>query len=399
MGGLDPRVAATLETLSPPRPAPDRWNAVVASAMRTSRVLLRTAAVAAVAAAALAVALAWPFGGGPRGTVLERALAAVGDGPVLHVVLRDEWGGTLVDLRTGERRRIHGERELWYDPKRGIHEVSSFAGVPQGDALYPPGRVRFLDKTLHGLATGYRRALEDGTARVLGTDVVDGRPVYWIRVDAELLPDVADGRDHEWAHDVAVSRETFEPVATRETRDGVPGPDTGATILRVESLPEGAGDFTAAPEPNWSGVSLGLGAIGSLTPAQASEVLGRRALWPGRSVDGVQLAGIAKTEGRQGYDRKTRRWAKTHVGVTFSYGAVEVPGRSTPGRYVQLSETTELYPGFQRGVLNYSPPEGSVLVFGGHIGVMQRDGLYLALEASDVELLLAAARALEPVPG
>src|SRR5207253_6827430 len=104
-----------------------------------------------------------------------------GDGPVLHVGIRSGWGGTLVDLATGAGTQLHGEEEIWYDPARGVHDVSRFEGVVQGDAVYPPGRVPYLDRTLAVLANGYRQALRDGTARVLGPDVVDGRPVYWIR--------------------------------------------------------------------------------------------------------------------------------------------------------------------------------------------------------------------------
>jgi hypothetical protein len=48
--------------------------------------------------------------------------------------------------------------------------------------------------------------------------------------------------------------------------------------------------------------------------------------------------------------------------------------------------------------MNYSPPEGSILVFDAGIAVMQKDGLYVALEASSEGVLLAAARALERVP-
>lgn len=47
----------------------------------------------------------------------------------------------------------------------------------------------------------------------------------------------------------------------------------------------------------------------------------------------------------------------------------------------------------------FSPPEGSILVVGGRIGILQRDGVYITLEASDDDLLLATARALEPLPG
>ena len=59
--------------------------------------LMRLGFAAAAIAIAGALVLAWPFHGN-QGGVLDRALAAIGQGPVLHVVLRGEWGGTLVDL-------------------------------------------------------------------------------------------------------------------------------------------------------------------------------------------------------------------------------------------------------------------------------------------------------------
>jgi hypothetical protein len=92
--------------------------------------------------------------------------------------------------------------------------------------------------------------------------------------------------------------------------------------------------------------------------------------------------------------------------VTFFYGHLDekewLPGVAPYGRistpFVQVSESLTLDPGFQRGVSNYSPREGTVLIFGGHIGVMQADGVHVALEASSEEALLATARALAPVP-
>ena len=61
-----------------------------------------------------------PFGGDDAG-VVDRALAAIGDGPVLHVVTRSPgMGGTLVDLQSGERTQLRIEQETWFDPDRGF---------------------------------------------------------------------------------------------------------------------------------------------------------------------------------------------------------------------------------------------------------------------------------------
>src|SRR5437762_59997 len=73
------------------------------------RFLLRGVPASVVAlAACLLIVLAWPFGGSGRSGVLDRALAALGHGPVLHVVREGGWGGTLVDLGSGARTEYPG---------------------------------------------------------------------------------------------------------------------------------------------------------------------------------------------------------------------------------------------------------------------------------------------------
>ncbi|MDQ2910949.1 MAG: hypothetical protein M3R39_08050, partial [Actinomycetota bacterium] len=67
-------------------------------ATRRSRAKLTAALVAAaLAAIALALALTWPAGHG-EAAIVGRALAAVGDGRVLHVVARIEPRGKAIDL-------------------------------------------------------------------------------------------------------------------------------------------------------------------------------------------------------------------------------------------------------------------------------------------------------------
>lgn len=404
MTSLDPLVRETLDDLAPPRRPPDRWNEILAAADQPSRrrdwrafARPSLAAFIALAAAVVAIVLVWPFGDGPRGTLLERAAAALGDGPVLHVVVQSGWGGTQVDLATGKRETVHGDDEYWFDPARGVHAVSRFAGVIQNESSYPPGQVAHLDKTLSFLATDYRRALANGSARVIGEADVNGQSVHWIRVDTQMLPDTSDGKLHEWAHDVAVSTDTLKPVATRETRDGNLSPDGISRIQSIESLAAGSGDFSTSNSSPNSG-AMRYERTGALTLHEARAALGGKLLWPGDQVDGLKLARISKDTRRAGYEPATRSWATTHTGVTLFYGELPGGGIASPpltGPYLQISEALALDGQFQRGVLNFSPPEGTVLLFGEHIGVMQNHGIYAALEGSSERLLIAAARALE----
>jgi DNA-directed RNA polymerase specialized sigma24 family protein len=410
--GADPRRRAPVPASRVPLDLqPTSWESHIDAAEPANRKrwpwLVRAVSVVSVAVAAggAAAALAWSFGGGAHGTVLQRAAATLGDGPVLHFVIRSGWGGALVDLKTGSRKHLYATEELWYERGRGIHEVSRFAGVAQGDATYSAGRLSSLDKKLGGLVTRYRQALRDGSALVLGRGVVEGDPVYWIRVDSEMLPDALK-RLHKWAYDVAVSRETFEPVAVRELRDGRPRPDGKSIVLEAESVPKGEGNFTRMPGDS-SLLPLKIGWTGFLTPSEASVVLGRPALWAGQSVAGLDLARIWKDE--RGEGRKSGGWAKTYTGVTFFYGTLDANGDPATSRkassaakqipFVQVSESRTLDSLFQRVVMNYSPPEGSILVFEAGIAVMQKDGLYVALDGSSEGVVLAAARTLERVPG
>jgi hypothetical protein len=409
---LDRPATSTSDEPVPLDPQPTRWESVIDAAATANRKrwrwLVRAVSIAGVAVAAGggAAAIAWSFGGGAHGTVLQRAAATLGDGPVLHFVIRGGWGGALIDLKTGSRNYLYATEEFWYEPGRPIHEVSRFAGVAQGDAIYSAGRLSSLDKKLGRLVTRYRQALRDGSALVLGRGVVEGHPVYWIRVDSEMLSD-AGKRLHKWAYDVAVSQKTFEPVAVRELRDGRPAPDGNSIVLEAESVPKDEANFTRMPRDS-TRLPLKIGWTGFLTPSEASGVLGRPALWAGNSVAGLDLARIWKDKRGEGYDRRKGGSAKTYTGVTFFYGTLDDNGNPASSRnasstarplpFVQVSESRTLDSLFQRVVMNYSPPEGSILVFAAGIAVMQKDGLYVALDASSEGVLLAAARTLERVP-
>ena len=137
-----------------------------------------------------------------------------------------------------------------------------------------------------------------------------------------------------------------------------------------------------------------LGRVGELTTAQASDVLGRRALWLGREFQGIPLTRIAKLETSRGYSPATGRWGHTQTGATFVYGPESA---ASPKPYVHLWEATTIVHEFFRG--KFVPPEGSLLLVTKGTGTMRKDGLYVSIEGSSDDLVLAAARGLRPVGG
>jgi hypothetical protein len=447
-------VKAALDRMQPKPEARGDWDAVLSDARVRRRPALSRplAAVTAAAAVLFALALFQPWEG-ESPTFLERALAAVDDGPVLHVVLRGEWGGTLVDLETGDRRPVHGENEVWYDPdRRLVHTISRLGASVQHERVYDPGEA---PADLLALGREYREALQSGSARVAEDGTVDGQRVTWITTRSKMLPDVADGKLHEWAQQVAVSHETFRPVATRDTRDGRPGPGTEQRVLELEMLPAGEGDFTAPPGNSADEIVYSEGRE-PIARDEAPRALGRTPLWLGREHSGLPFAQASRTITRTGRQEETLitgrvaqdalacrarvertgmrtgsecesmrvhrqslvirgnkvyalgpvQWGEAHTGVALFYGTVgddpstfradAVPLRNR--LHVSLAEMTSAPPVARGG--RYDPPEGSVFLgAGGRVGSVRVDGLYLSIEASSEELVLSAARALEPMPG
>jgi hypothetical protein len=369
------------------------WDAVASALRRRRTARVGARALAAVALAVGGAVLLWPSS--HQGGVVDRAIAAVGDGPVLHLVLRaapvnDQ---TLVDLRTGERKLLSADREVWYDPERGLHVIDRIGGVVESDELYT-GAAEAHDQlvTLGGAMADYKEALESGQAKVSGTGEVDGTPVYWIKLNVEMLPGL-NGKLHEFAYQVAVSRKTYKPIATRVTEDDVTSPNGITRILRLELTAAGSGNFERLT-PSLDGVVMRLGRVGELTTAKASDVLGRPALWLGQEFQGIPLTRIARLEASRGYSPATGRWGHTKTGATFIYGP---ESGASPKPYVHLWEATTIVPEFFRG--RFVPPEGSLLLVTKGMGTMKKDGLYVSIEGSSEDLVLAAARALRQVGG
>jgi hypothetical protein len=383
-----------LDRLTPETQRLPDWDGVLRDS-RPSRARWAVPRLAIVAAAlGLATLLAvGPWRSGERAGVVDRALAAIGDGPVTHLVLREDQGGTLIDLETGERRPLYHERELWIDADRGFVSVARFGGAVNDIHAASPAEIERLFAVF---ATGYREALETGRARLAGSGVVDGMPVFWIKVQR----DVDKRTGEEWALEVAVAQDSYHPVYIRSTRDGKPERGSGSRVLRAEHLP--ADSFAVAPRPREPTASFFGVSPEPIRLAEARAILGDRGAWLGESFRGLRLTTIRKLTMGSGYSRETGKWADELTGVRLVYGTSTTEGvPEGSGRSITLEQAPRSHSAIQRGIGNYRVPDGHVLMTGPGAVYLSYEGTRIAIRilggSVDEAPALAAARALRPM--
>jgi hypothetical protein len=370
----------TDKTLQPPRlfdlPRLDERRRHLVSelsrpAPRRARRLLIPAAVAAAAAAVLVVA---PWRGGGS-SVVDRALAAVGAGPVVHAVVEYSWPqDVVVNLATGEEReRVH-RAEYWFDSDRKhLHARYTTDGAPPVD--YVATGTEQLDASLAGFATQYADALADGRAHVVGSTTVGGRPAKRI----QFAPGSSGA-----VEEVAVDAETYAPLTFHTTYPPARrSPEW--RVLTIESVPRDPADFRApVSRPH---VDLGeVSAARDVSLAAAARALGAPPLGlRSRTPSSVQLSRATSwlTDGRK----------LQGVVVRLLYGDVKVSlARDEAGRDA-VGFSTDEYP---------VPPEGSMALTGneddGFQGVLRRGDFGVMIAGPHRDDVIAAARALVPLP-
>jgi hypothetical protein len=365
-------VAELLDRLVPPSSSTGDWDRVLRDARldrRPRRAPYRLAAVAALVAVIAGVVAFWPASDGTGGSVLDRALAATGEGTVLHMVYEGELPRALVDLETGERTEVRSQNEIWFDPEAGFRQTETFDGVIQSDTVLGPDEMAEHTASVYSsLGAGYREALESGRAQVVGEETVDGTPVYWIRIE--------DG------HDVAVSQDSYEPAYIRVTMNGEPAL---TRITSYETVKPGSAPLDARETPpGLQDVSTAYGAEVDL--ASAASLLGREPVWAGSSLHGFPL-GTVRSLSLPTVDG-------TAPGLSIEYGS------SGGGPHVELSESATAAEGLTMlvGVRGYVPPEGTALVAGSQ-ALVSSNGLVVVIHAPDEETAISVARLLQPYSG
>jgi hypothetical protein len=366
-------VAELLDRLVPPSSSTGDWDRVLRDARldrRPRRAPYRLAAVAALVAVIAGVVAFWPAGNGTGGSVLDRALAATGEGTVLHMVSEGELPRTLVDLETGERTEVRSQNEIWFDPEAGFRQTETFEGVVQSDTVLGPDEMAEHTTSIYSsLGAGYREALESGRAQVVGEDTVDGTAVYWIRIE--------DG------HDVAVSKDSYEPAYIRVAMNGTPAL---TRIVSYETLEPGSAPLDAQGAPRGpQDVTTAYGAEVDL--ADAASLLGSEPVWAGSSLHGFPLDTV-RSLSLPTLDGDV-------AGLSLTYGS---PAGGGP--HVELTESATAAEGLTMlvGVRGYVPPEGTALVAGSQ-ALVSSNGLVVAIHAADEAMAIDVARLLEPYSG
>jgi hypothetical protein len=313
-------------------------DAVASTHRRRRRRTLPALGTAAVAAALIAFALVSPWQRGSGG-IVERALAAIGDEQVIHVVTRSTRSQPLViDLATGVEQPTVLETEVWFDGERGLEQTATRTNgrltdetlrTPQGGwtssgriytcawiAAHPVQATRLriscepsgengttprkipeerptLEPALAGFVTSYRNALERGEAMRLGAGEIGGRPVDWIEFRTPQPSDPITGAAVEpRAEQVAVDRESGKPVLLRTVVGGKVAPESERTIAIAETLARDAVTFSR-PAPLGSEHPPAITQVVSSAPATPADVATRfagRAVWPGAAIGGLPLA-------------------------------------------------------------------------------------------------------------
>jgi len=355
-------------------------------------------ALAGATAVAVAVALIAPWR--TESSILDRAAAAIGTGPVVHVVLRTDTKAERVDLATGRSRPVHEEQEFWWDPARGFHEIRRFDGRPYVDQLSKTLPSPDEDPIPLGFASGYRKALESGRAQVLRDGEIVGHKVTWIRFYLG-----GKGPDYP-TFDVAVDRETAKPVFVRYTVGGDRTIHFRRSVIAADSLPAGHGDFAPKPVPPRMAINLVGGSGGfwkRVSARRAESILGRPPLWLGARSAGLSFNGFHPAVVTVGNNPK-----RLNFGIGAMYGPVYEPMTRKP--WVQVAQYSKLRfktlfmepnedkiwraarPG---SVLVYSSGDVTAPFFGKVVrGYLRQDGLYVRIAAPKAKQVIAAARSL-----
>ena len=388
---------------------------------RARRYVTPVTAVTIAAAALLVLALVAPWESDRRNPVLDRALAAVGAGPVLHVAERI-YSGERVHIASGRSSRIPTVSEVWYDGERALARLLARRGgqivrdgLVSGEDAHEAGQ--FASGALTAAAR-YRVALERGDATIVREDVVRRRAVYWIRIAHE--PDAFGQR---FASEIAVDRVTYRPVRFRFLRDGKP---TGyeSELLVLEAVPRSEADFRAPPiDLSVTESSGGSSIVRPSTTPSVAAVSFRGARWLGPAFAGLPLRELELV------DTAARRDARTARGTLLvaRYGdELEPPEERRPRgvvvTQVHADDATRSIvtdgpapppPGFvdvhvgqtagggpvetcdARGCRREGGPAFPVDVW---YGSLRAGGLWIEVRTTSRALLLQAARALRPIP-
>ncbi len=350
------------------------------------RAVSRSAAVVAVGAAVLAAVLLWPNSGGGRNRILDRAQAAIGNGPVLHLITSVPAGEELVDIRTGRSTVPTYEMESWSDRDlKRVHTLLRIDGRIVGEVLLPQDGDSDIDVDVDpayvALWTGYREALASGTAKIEREGTLYGHAVYWL-----VFPAPGGGSAR---NEVAIDRKTYQPLEFR-FRTGSTRQDERVLLARTEPFSTSAFTrLTSGPSPLSGETTQSSGVVeeGSGRPGNVPKGW----LDAGPTIGGLKLSGVSRTQEASG--------EKTGTGLELFYGSAESFRRSVTIDETRSPVDPTEWKAIPKGSIRITKGGGSdnggeYVVWSGYL---VEDGVYVTIQtAVSRAAVLESARALRP---
>lgn len=380
-----------------------------------------------VGVAAAALLLVAPWRGEP--SLTEKALAAVGDLPVLHVVVSEPevFGGPVVDVNSGRTLARTLQTEVWFDQELGVKKTiwtldgevldaeldtkhgrwtrsgpvytcawiaahpaeATRAGVscnasginsttPHVIAENPPD----LDPALAGFVDQYRSALASGGAKKVGQGNVDGQQVIWLGFDANGSPE-----------QVAVNADTYRPLLIKRADA------TGDTqVLTAVTEPVDQSMFTR-PDRVSSQLGSSITAEENVTVERANAILGGHALWLGERWSG--LTHVATTHQVRALRYPGAVQPSPVDVIDFVYASVGADGTVDKATRIDIYEamTCVLSVGWNCSARDPSV-DGTMELLGSKIALVRSNGVYVSVwNVGTSERALEVARALMPIRG
>jgi hypothetical protein len=348
-------------------------------------------AAASAAAAALVLLLVDPWSGGGGPSLADRALAAIGDGPIVHAVLRFKVPGHRIELATGRAAPIVRTAETWADDRKGLllsvvrqdgQVLGRHTSRIQPDVFYPLS-----------LAALYRDGLEQGKVQKIRDGVVRGKPVIWVAYSRRGL-----------TVESALDAETYVPLVMRYVRGG--RVFMQLDVLQMNTVGGNAVQFGDPDSDEGSTgeegvIQVPVGPPGRDELASAGRALSRRPFWLGRSYAGLRLTSIYVES------------AATSAGgrrVTARIVRLEYGGHSPLPPFILEEISLRRGEDFLRAQGEVAPPPGYLDLDGPSTtsignrefrrwtGTLRRGGLYVTIEAGSRSLVLKATRSLRSAP-
>lgn len=354
---------------------------------------------AGVAAGVVALLLVSPWSGGGDGLV-QRALAAVGTGPVMHIVMEDSTSTTFVNLKTGRETGGTSREETWIDRQDDRYQIlNTQGGRFLSDQLgkfhsSPASRSRpafsaaALVDFYVALATGAHTA-------VVGRGTFNGRHIYWLR----------SRPSSEAPGEIGVDAHTYKPVLLRFNTP--PSPYYYERILLAKATAYSSADFKRrGPIPNRipRPVAGGIGGftLGRTNPAVHGTVVRAPWLTAGAAAAGLRIRAVRPFTFRKqnnGAPKATVHGLElvygppTHSQATTLPTRINVLGPRSHPRATTRSTTIYEFPRVRFGpsITWSNVPADSIEIqtayttVGNHvlptpwIGYMRRQGLYITI--------------------